>query len=142
MKVMIWRSWFGLIVLGVVMYALLTACATEPIWVAKNSQARADAMYADIVIGQKTILRLLAEPSIPNAVKLKLQAADATIHPIADQIDLASANVTHLKVTSPEDVPAALQALDEILTRAGPLIMTFTAQITAATQPQPKEATQ
>lgn len=120
-----------------VLFLAVHGCATDPVRVAESPQARADALFAEFVIHERTVDRLIKDPAVPDSVKMRLKSLDARVAPIAEELDAQSSNITHLKFTKPEDIPAALDALNALLMRAAPLINSYAGQVSKAAEPDP-----
>jgi hypothetical protein len=113
---------FRLFAIVILTVAALSACVTMQ---GKTPEARADALYAKFTIAEARGAALIKDASVPDHIKQAIQDADREASPVIEEMDAASVGLSRLRIEKPEDVPGAINALNEIITRATPLVSTY-----------------
>lgn len=101
---------------------LVSACGVNPVREANTPELKADALYAEYVIALESGARLIADPSVPDAVKSRIQSTHRSARPFVEELQNKRALISKLRIESSADLPAALLALDELLRAATPKV--------------------
>lgn len=106
--------------------SLLAACAVNPVREAQGPILKAQAIYAEYVIAEEAAAELMQSPQVPDNIKAGIQKVHKAATPAVEAMEAQRVNITKLRITSPEDVPAAVIALNELILAAQPLVENFT----------------
>ncbi len=104
---------------------LLAGCAESPVKVAGTPELKAQALYAEYVLSEEAAARLIQDARVPDNVKLAIQSGHRSVNPIVEEIERQRLAIEKLKVEKPEDVAAAILALNDLLLAAGPIVKSF-----------------
>lgn len=117
-------TWGGLCAL-IVVAALMTGCTTNPVAEAESPELKAQALFGEYVIAEEAVARVIQNPQVPDKVKAALQAGHGDVNPIVEEIERQRQAIALLRVEKPEDVAAALLALNDLILAAQPIVNSF-----------------
>lgn len=107
----------------------LTACANDPVVAAKDPELKAQAVYAEYVIAEEAAAKLMSSTLVPDNIKAGIKQAHAQINPLVEALSEQRELIAFLRINKPEDVAAALLALDQLVTKLGPLVKDFSRSV-------------
>lgn len=110
---------FGALFVAVTLVAL-SACVTG-----QTPEARADEQFVKFTIAEKRAADIMQDPRVSDDVKIRIQELDREATPIVEKMDAATEALKRIRVEKPEDVPAAIHALNELINQAAPLIAAY-----------------
>lgn len=101
----------------------LAGCADSPTKAAAgNPELQAQAIYAEYVIFEETVARIITDPAVPDSAKIGLKNLHAQANPIFEGVHAQWLLIQHLRASSPQDIPDAIIALNQLITQAEPLL--------------------
>lgn len=117
---------------------LIVACAhtPNPVGEAQGIELKAQAAYGEWVIAEERMVAILHNAAVPENIKDEMKKIHDALNLRVEQMERQRVNLANLKVSSPEDVPAALLALDEIFKEVRPGVTDFKAKVDAQEAPQ------
>jgi hypothetical protein len=119
--------------LGYALTALLVlfvaACATDPVVQAKDVELKAQALFAEYVIAEEAAVVIMRSPDVPDNIKAGIKQAHAQINPLVEALQEQRELIAFLRINKPEDVAAALLALDQLITNLDPLVKGFSRSV-------------
>lgn len=109
----------------VLLVMLLSACSINPVATANNPELKAQALYAEYVIAEEGAARAMQDPAVPDQAKRAIQNTHRLTTPPVEAMEAQRKLIASLRITKPDDVPAALLALNDLITAAAPLVAGF-----------------
>lgn len=103
----------------------LAGCAGSPVREAKDPELKAQAMFGEYVIAEEAVARVIQDPQVPDKVKAALQSGHGDVNPIVEEIERQRQTIARLRVEKPEDVAAAILALNDLILAAQPIVNSF-----------------
>lgn len=108
--------------LALIAVGIVSACAHDPVSVARGPELKAQALFAEFTIAEQRAAALMQSAEVPDAVKAEIQAFEKKAAPIAEKMEAKRTTIADLEVSAPAEIPQALQALNELIAEAAPLI--------------------